>query len=401
MAEMIVCKKYFDRLVMRGQRGASVLEVLLSITIVLSISPFLYNQIIDISHDIEDIAMANKIVKLRDNVINFLRMNQTQWPDTVEIQMNDEDLNKISPMVHAGFIDKYKVNGATITDVYLSFSISDSAFRAANVAKYIGEDAAIVREDGIAYSQVWAASAPDVFYPGDLVFRISRDFAGADKSRFLHRGTMGEDGLNKMQRDLYMNNFNLFNVADVVSLSANITDVDAVFLNSDIVDANTVYFSSGANIVSDNISVGSMRVTGDASGFRTISATKLNSDKYVANSRVIVDSATIAGSVNVAGNLILKSSSAKTITGFNGISTNKLLTPYISADEIVFFENFGITVSGELLVSSKAALTIGSWSFPTSVSPSFSRFILTRASIPSVPDAHEFKNITSENWHTK
>ena len=401
MAEMIVCKKYFDGLIMRGQRGASVLEVLLSITIVLSISPFLYNQIIDISHDIEDIAMANRIVKLRDDVINFLRVNQTQWPDTAEIQMNDEDLNKISPMVHAGFIDKYKVNGATITDVYLGFSISDSAFRAANVAKYIGEDAALVREDGIAYSRVWAASAPDVFYPGDLVFRISRDFAGADKSRFLHRGTMGEDGLNKMQRDLYMNNFNLFNVADIASLSANITDVDAVFLNSDIVDANTVYFSSGANISSDSISVGSMRVTGDASGFQTISATKLNSDKYVANSRVIVDSATIANSVNVAGNLILKSSSAKTITGFNGISTNKLLTPYISADEMVFFENFGITVSGELLVSSKAALTIGAWAFPTNVSPSFSRFILTRASIPSVPDAHEFKNITSENWHTK
>jgi len=398
---MIVCKKHFYKSRINAQRGASVLEVILSITIVFAIAPFLYNQILDISHDIEDIAMANKIVKLRDGIINFLRVNQTEWPDTVEIQMNQEDLSKIAPTAHAGFIDKYKVNGATITDVYLAFDIKNSAFRSANIAKYIGEDAAIVREDGIAYSQIWAASAPEIFNPGDLIFRISRDFAGTDKSRFLHRGTMGEDGLNQMQRDLYMNNFNIFNVADIQSLSAKISDVDAVFLNSDMLDAETAYFTSGANISSDNISVGFMRVTGDSSGFKNIIANKLNGDKYVTNGRIIADNATVDNSVNVAGNLVLKSSSTKTITGFNGISTNKVLTPYISAKEMVFFDNFGITVSGELLVSTTAPLQIGSWAFPTNVPPSFSRFILTRASLPSIPDMNEFKNITSTNWHTK
>lgn len=383
------------------QRGASVLEVVLSIAIVFAITPFLYNQIIDISHDVEDIAMANKIVSLRDNIINYLRINQTQWPDIAEIKLNDEDLNEISPLINAGFIDKYKVNGATITDVYLSFNIKDSAFRAANVAKYIGEDAAIVREDGIAYSQVWAVSAPDTFNVGDLIFRISRDFAGADKSRFLHRGTMGEDELNQMKRDLYMNNFNIFNVANITSLSAKVLDADAVFLNSDVVDTETTYFTSGANISSDNISVGSMRVVGDASGFRNITANKLNGDKYVTNGNLIVDNATVDNSVNVAGNLVLKTSGSQTITGFNGISTNKLLTPYISAKEMVFFDTFGITISGELLVSTMAPLQVGSWAFPTTTPPSFSKFILTRTSVPAVPDMDDFKNITLTNWHTK
>lgn len=401
MAVMIACKKYFDKLKLNTQRGASVLEVILSITVVFAITPFLYYQITNISNDVQDIAMANRIVKLRDGVTNFVRVHQSQWPDVVEIQLTDEEVKQISPMAHGGFIDKYKIKGAVITDVYLAFNINDSAYRAANVVKYIGDDAAIVREDGIAYSQIWAVSAPNIFMPGDVIFRISRDFDSEDKTRFLHRGTMGEDNLNQMQRNLHMNNFDLFNVADVKSLSAKISDVDAVFLNADVVDADTVYFSSGANMNTNNITIGSMRVTGDTSGFRKIVADKLNGNKYVTSGKLIVDSATVGNSVNVAGNLILKANSAQTITGFNGISASKLLTPYLFATEMVFRDNFGITVSGELLLSGQTPLQIGAWGFPTNIPPSFSRFILTRASIPSVPDIHEFKNITSKNWHTK
>ena len=398
---MTVCKKIFNKPTRLSERGASVLEVLLAITVVLSVSPFLYNQIINISKDVQDIAMANKIVKNRDKIINFLRINQTQWPDKVEIKLTDKEVAEIAPMAYAGFIDKYKVNGATITEVYLAFDINDSEYRSVNIAKHIGDDAAIVRDDGVAYAQSWAVAAPDVFNKGDLIFRISRDFEGADKSKFLHRGTMGEDGLNQMQRDLHMNNFNVFNVGDISSLSAKIFDASAVFLTSDIVDADTVYFSSGANISSDGIQIGTMRVTGDTNGFRTIVADKLNGDKYVTNGRLIVDSANIANSVNVAGNFILKSDGARTITGFNGITTNKLLTPYISASEMVFADGFGITVSGELLVSSIAPLQIGSWYFPTNTPPSFTKLILTRSSIPSVPDSHEFRKIISADWHTK
>ena len=184
-------------------------------------------------------------------------------------------------------------------------------------------------------------------------------------------------------------------------MSAKVLDADAVFLNSDVVDTETAYFTAGANISSDDISVGSMRVVGDASGFRNITANKLNGDKYVTNGNLIVDNATVDNSVNVAGNLILKTSSSQTITGFNGISINKLLTPYISAKEMVFVDTFGITISGELLVSATAPLQIGSWSFPTTTPPSFSKFILTRMSVPAVPDMDDFKNITSTNWHTK
>ena len=382
-------------------RGATLTEVVLAVAVVIAVSPFMYNQIIEMSNESQDIARANEIVNLRDDVINYVRVNQEKWGETAEIKLSEEQLEKISPLVHSGYVDKYKVNGASITDVYLAFNTGGSDFRAASIAKQIGEDAAVVREDGVAYSQSWAVSAPNDFYVGDLIFRISHDFEGADKSRFLHRGTMGEDGLNKMLRNLHMNNFNVFNAADVDALSAKVTDVDAVFLESDVVDTNTVYFSSGANLNSDSVTFSSMRVTGDTSGFNLIKADKLKGDKYTTNGRLIVDRATIGNSVNVAGNLILKSSSGTSISGFSGISMNKLLTPYLSATDLVFFENFGITVSGELLLAGVAPLKIGSWYFPSLTPPSFSKLILTRAAVPPVPDADEFSKIISKDWQTK
>ena len=396
---MIVCKKYLERLKANMQRGATLTEVILAVAVVIAVSPFMYNQIIEMSNESADIARANEIVRLRDDVINYVRVNQSQWDENAEIKISDEELKKITSLAHSGYIDKYKVNGASIIDVYLAFDVDSSDYRAANIAKQIGENAAIVREDGIAYSESWAVSAPDDFYAGDLIFRISYDFDGADKSRFLHRGTMGEDGLNQMHRSLHMNNFNVFNVSNIDALSTKITDVDAVFLESDVVDANNVYFSSGANMSSDSITFSNMRVTGDTNGFRVIKADKLNGDKYTTNGRLIVDRATIGNSVNVAGNLVLKSSSSRSISGFGGISMNKLLTPYLSATDLVFFENFGITVSGELLLAGTAPLRIGNWSFPSLTAPSFSKLILTRASVPATPDTDEFDKIIKQDWH--
>ena len=103
---MSVCKRHFDKI--NEQRGSSILEVIMAITVVLAISPFMYNQIITISDDVKDIAMANKIVKSRDAVVNFLRVNQTQWPDTIEVKLSDKEIEQISPMAHAAFVDNIK-----------------------------------------------------------------------------------------------------------------------------------------------------------------------------------------------------------------------------------------------------------------------------------------------------
>ena len=395
MVEMTVCKDIFS------QRGATIAEAILAVAIIVVISPFLYRQIAEMAYEAQDITMANQIVGCRDGVINFLRINQTNWEETEEIKMTDDQIQEIAPLAHSGFIDRYKINGATISDVYLAFSLPQSDYRIANIAKQIGEDAAIIRPDGIAYAQNWAVSAPEDFYVGDLIYKVSRNFDNMDKSKFLHRATMGEDGLNQMQRNLHMNNFNLFNVDNIDAVSARIMDVDAVFLESAVVDTDSLYFSSGANLNSVDVAIGSMRVTGDTNGFRMISANKLNGDKYTTSGRIVADRANVGKSLNVANNLILKSSTARSVSGFSGISTNKLLTPYITATDMAFFENYGITISGELLLAGVAPLKIGSWVWPSTIPPSFSKFILTRASLPDIPDADEFKKLTEKNWQTR
>ena len=61
-----------------SQRGASMTEVILAVAVVVAVSPFVYNQITNMVNDAQDIAKANQIVKYRDGIINFLRINQTQ-----------------------------------------------------------------------------------------------------------------------------------------------------------------------------------------------------------------------------------------------------------------------------------------------------------------------------------
>ena len=65
---MIVCKNDFS------QRGASMTEVILAVAVMVAVTPFMYNQITEMSNSAKDIAIANQIVKTRDGVINFLRI---------------------------------------------------------------------------------------------------------------------------------------------------------------------------------------------------------------------------------------------------------------------------------------------------------------------------------------
>ena len=98
MVAVIVCKNYFDRLNTMSQRGATLTEVVLAVAVVISVSPFMYNQIVEMSRESQDIARANEIVRLRDGVINYVRVNQSQWEDTVEIKLSDEQLEKIEQL---------------------------------------------------------------------------------------------------------------------------------------------------------------------------------------------------------------------------------------------------------------------------------------------------------------
>lgn len=380
-------------------RGAGMLDVLLSMAIVAIAAPFVYSQISRTGHDIADMATARDIVALRDGVLNFVRMNQDKWPDVAQIKLSNDELGEISQMPSAGFIDKYMVRGATITDVYLAFDNAPDQLRANRIVRHIGPDAAVVGPDGVAYGDTWAVAAPD-FNLGNIIYRISRDFSGEDKSKYLHRGTSGEDNLNVMERNLNMAGYNVYNIGNAVAESAQVKNAAAAFVASDEIMATNVFFSDGANMDAAHVSIGDMRVTGDITGFRNISADNMNGRTFTTRGRIITDRANIKNSVNVANDFVLKSDTARTISGFAGIVANSVKTPFISVEEMVFMDNFGLTISGELLMSTTPPIKIGNWIFPSTTPPRFSYLELTRASIPSAPSKNEFGVIMSSGWRT-
>ena len=204
-----------------------------------------------------------------------------------------------------------------------------------------------------------------------------------------------------MARDLNMGGHDVYNVGEIDGKSLRVRNLNATFVNADVIDASNVYFSSGANVNGDGVKIGTLRVSGDINGFRNIEAQKLNGSVFNVNGRVTADRATINNSVNVARDFVLKSSSVKTVSGFTGISVGTVYAPYISTKDISFLGDYGLTVSGELLMSTNSPIKFGSWSFPSQNPPAFSVLNLNRAQIPKSPDKREFEAIMQSGWKSQ
>ena len=131
-----------------------------------------------------------------------------------------------------------------------------------------------------------------------------------------------------------------------------------------------------------------------------ILADKLNGAGYTTSGRVIADRATVINALNVAGDFTLKSDTNRTIGGFTGIKTGSVYTSYLATKEIIFYEDFGLTVSGELMMSTNPPIKFGTWGFPSTTPPSFSALVLSRAGLPAAPTKKEFRAILTNDWQT-
>ncbi len=379
------------------QRGASLLEIMLVFSIVAALSPFFYSQIADISKSMQDVATAKKVITIRENALNFVRLNQDKWPDIAQIILSDAELDSISPMPELGLIDKYPVQDSYVTDIYLIFSFPDGATRSAQIAQKIGPDATIVSNDGVAYTASWAISSPD-FLPGDLVYKINYDFNTQNIEKYLHKTASENEELNIMARPLNMNNFDLQNVGNLTATSSSFDEVTAAFLQATDLYASNIYFSKGANIESDEINIKSIRVNKDITGFNEVATKTLNKQGFSTDGGIIANRANIYNSVNVGNNLNLNPSGSLSVSGFAGIMAHYVETAYLATDELIFHNNFGITLSSELLMSTETPLKIGNWSFPSSTPPSFTDFGLGRTVIPQSIETTEFEKIMDSAW---
>ena len=382
-----------------AQRGGGLVEVLLAMVIIAVAAPFTYSMIADTTHTIHDMAIANDIISLRDGVLNFVRLNQDTWPEVAQIKLSDDERAAISESISAGFIDKYTVQGGDVIDIYLAFDLQTTPKRIARIAQNVGADAAVVGADGIAYGNTWAVTAPE-FAPGNIIYKRTRNQGDFDTTRFLHRGSSGSEDLNMMQRDLNMGNHDVYNVGGINGKSLRVRNLDTTFVVAETVDTKNVYSSSGANMSGDSVTIGALRVSGDVSGFRNIEAKKLSGTGIDLNGRIIADRATVNKTINVGGDFILKSTGLKTISGFAGMTTGTVSAPYISAGELSFLGSYGLTISGELLLSSTAPIKFGNWTFPSKNPPSFASLTLARSPIPKMPGKGEFDIITKSGWKT-
>jgi hypothetical protein len=390
------------------ERGAGLTEVLLAMGLVAATAPFVYFRVAETSRGIGDIALARQITATKSDIMNFIRLNQDAWDKTAEITLAGEDLGPILPKdvknpPYVVFIEKYPLKHGSGFEAYAAFRPGGyDAARMARLAKALGADAGIVHEGKTAYGIFgdWGA-ASEQFAEGDLVYRIKTDFSEASAEKYLHRSA--SEGLNEMQRDFILSGRSIYDVAEISAKSLKSRELSALFANADRLAAGTVSFPNGATMDAAGAAFGNVRVNGDLTGFRNIYAKRLGASGTVswsAQTDVVADRATITGAVHVGENLLLKSSAAKTISGFAGASVHSAFVPYLSATDLYFAPKFGITVSSELLYSyAQVPLKLGSWSFPSgTAAPKFTALELARADVDVPIDTGEFVKITGAGW---
>jgi hypothetical protein len=362
------------------------LEVILAVALVLMLVPFMYYHIADMNNTVKDVALANQIVKLRDPVVDFVRVNQSEFSsdDGSAVPFTAEELASIAPLAQSGWVFRNNMVGGSSIEIYLLFSLG-TAYRTANIAKYIGSDAALVSDDNIAYSNDWAVSFDDDLTPGDLVFKITHDFSEADNDRYLHRGTIGGAHLNRMERTLNMNFNNLYNVKNISVPNpdgcsedvccdgddcgvAYINSAQALFLNAseNTLVVNNATFSRGG-LLSGSMDINTLAVYGDIINFDTINTVNFNTNL----NDIMVNNVNIStaanddkskGEIEISNSLWLNGDVEE--VSFSIFETKNLLArSYI--DNTGFFTINGdkseIVISGNAIQSDKSK--VGSFTF--------------------------------------
>lgn len=399
-----------------SQRGSSLVEVIFTIALVLMITPFMYNQISDMNNSVKNIAIARRIINGEDNIVNYVRLNQASLETGSNVLSNDE-IQDIAPLAHAGFVNKTVLNNLIITDIYLAFNLENNDYSVADIAKYIGTNAAVVHNDGKAYGPDWQVSIPaDAgFNTGDLVLKITHDFGGDDKTKYLHRETIGGANLTSMERDLYMNNNDIVNVDTITGSGLAERNYGAIFTKllsaKERLTANNVIFSKDATITG-NVNV-NLLIGQDASVFPKIYTYKLVGLEHPGTVALPYNT-TVFENVMVGGSLKFADPSTESLGTVSGVTnidvSGKLQSEYINANTLNFDTGTKLLVSNDFAKCNSnecaTALKIGDtgWDFPSAMAPKFSHIMVSNVQaedvldITTVTDSDNFQNITKIGW---
>lgn len=304
------------------ESGTSLLEVILSITLVLLLVPFLYVQIADMNDSVKNIAVANKIVKMRNDIKNYILLHNADFDNNENHELDDNVLQEIAPGANRGFVRK-KQGDVVGIEAFIEFNIDNSKYKAADIARYIGDDAAVVQSDHAAYSEYWAAAlgGADAFVPGNLIYYVNYSFNSGDESNYLHKSSIG--GFNVMERRLDMNNNKLKNVKEihVGNLDVENGEIKSINDDVDISTANVIFhqeFNVGSNSnlsFSRLIGVSSFNICGD---FKSIELGELS-----ANELTVTSTVNVTDTLEIKSGLTCNSNSNFDVVFDNVVFTNK------------------------------------------------------------------------------
>jgi len=360
--------------------------MLFAIMIIAIAMPFAYRQINDTARRLTYLNVAREFIASSDYIKGYMRLYDDSFPLGELIQVESDDKDRII------FIDKSDY----ATTAFIVFSNHGLDMLAANqVRALIGNDAAVVEEDGAAYSfgGNWSIKI-DNAQVGDIILRISNMRRDNNAEKYLHKTTLTDGELSTMRRDLFMGNNAIHDIGDINARLITTSDLDINLLRVPIISAASLFFVMGANLNPDKSSFKAMRITGGIIGFRGITGAIFENKRF----GITAERTNITKSLIVTGRFEVRSPTQRSISGFAGVSAATARIPYLDTQLLEFLPDFGLVVSGENLYSTTPPIRIGGWSFPNSgnTGPRFNKLILGRHSV--ILPVSDFSEILKEGW---
>ena len=368
------------------ENGASLLEMLFAIMIMAIAMPFAYRQIHDVSSNLRYMNIARDLINRTEYIKGYMRLNDALFPMDEFVEAESEDADKLV------FIRRTEY----ATTAFVVLQNYDLSILSANrVRSFIGDNAAVVEEDGVAYSAGgnWSVMIEDA-NPGDLILRISNMRSDNNAERFLHKTTLADDTLSTMQRDLFLGNNSIQNAGHIDARRLTANDLDINLVRVPAVRAGSLFFPNGLNLNPTNSTFQNMRVTGDITGFRNITGDNFTNRR----GGIITERATVNNRLVVTNRFEVRSPTARSVGGFAGISASSARVSYLDTEILTFVPDFGLVVSSEMLYSTTAPLRIGNWNFPNAgnTGPRFNQLYLGGNRVQmEIPD---FSSVVRERW---
>ncbi|MDR0319566.1 MAG: hypothetical protein LBH81_02390 [Rickettsiales bacterium] len=422
--------------VRKAERGASLLDVILTIGIIGISAPFLYGKIEGGAREIREIAYANHLTRLGNAARNFTALNEPLWPDNYQMEIPAEEFfetlapfgatqsRNLPPPRAVVFKSTSNAGVKTATAYLIADMESSTALSAHRFARLLGPEGGVSEEGGFAYSAngQWSARIPGL-EPGRIVLRISEHNLDGDRARFLHRVRVAEQPeLNSMETDLGMSDggrhSSIINAKNLSGVGLEADDASAGHISAELLSANSANFQKGLRLKPDRVFINSLRVGGDLVGARKITASSLfggtpggglgalSESSHGAQGKIIADRTTVSMELSVGNNLVVKPGFARSVSAFAEISAYSLSAPQITAGHLSVGGAAGITVSSDKMADSlNPPLKLGGWSFPNSANaaPEFRVLKIMSWSGDSASDVlnrarDPMEKISSKNW---